>query len=449
MNYRLLYLFAAAALVRFVSITQSLWLDEATTANVVKNLSAQQILSQFSPVDFHPPLYYLFMNIWTQVFGYSEIILRMPSIIFSLLAGYFVYKIGKLIGNEKIAFASALFFLFNPLVVYYSQETRMYMMITALVTIALYYLLVLVRSKKLSKQTRMHAFIGFNIAAGLSLATFYGSFFFFAVIYLYLLFKKQYKLLTALLPGPILSLIIVSPLLLKQLEQAKVALEYVKNWNLVLGIPSIKNALLIPLKFTTGRISFEPKIFYYGIGLVSTLIVWFFAGRGGFRQRGLLFLGLGTLVLAFIFSFTTPLYQYFRFVYLIPILALLLGYGTRVYKWERYLVSAIFILFTMGYLINPIFHREDWKHVLISVPESKPVLMIPSATDPMQYYYPGRKLDNLFEVDTTKYTQKELFVIPYTAEIYGFDYRTPLQKQKFTLKEVENYRGVTLEYWTR
>ncbi|PJA55943.1 hypothetical protein CO165_00980, partial [Candidatus Roizmanbacteria bacterium CG_4_9_14_3_um_filter_33_18] len=69
-----------------------------------------QIISKFSPTDFHPPLYYLFMKLWTNLFGYSEIALRMPSILFSLMTGYVVYLIG---GVWAMAF-----FLFNPLIVY-------------------------------------------------------------------------------------------------------------------------------------------------------------------------------------------------------------------------------------------------------------------------------------------------------------------------------------------
>ena len=67
------------------------------------------------------------------MFGYSEIALRMPSILFSLLTGYVVYLIGGI--------WSAAFFLFNPLIVYYSQEARMYMMVTFFLTASLYYFL--------------------------------------------------------------------------------------------------------------------------------------------------------------------------------------------------------------------------------------------------------------------------------------------------------------------
>src|SRR3990172_9702928 len=169
---QLILLLILAFLIRLIAVNQSLWLDEATTAQVVKQFNLAEIVTKFSPRDFHPPLYYLFMKLWTGVFGYSEVALRMPSIIFSLLTGWVIYLIGGL-------WASALF-LFNPLVVYYSQEARMYMMVTFFLTGAFYFF----NNKK---------WLLFSLLSILSFYTFYGSIFFIAAFFLYLLYKNQFK----------------------------------------------------------------------------------------------------------------------------------------------------------------------------------------------------------------------------------------------------------------
>ena len=96
----LFLIFFLAFLVRLISLDQSLWLDEATTARVVHKYNFFEIVTKFSPNDFHPPLYYLIMKVWTNMFGYSEIALRMPSILFSLLTGYLVYLLGNKITNN-------------------------------------------------------------------------------------------------------------------------------------------------------------------------------------------------------------------------------------------------------------------------------------------------------------------------------------------------------------
>lgn len=107
-------LFAFAFLARLINLNQSLWLDEAIVAKVVRSISFFQIPIQFSPHDFHPPLYYLFMSLWGGVFGSSEIALRMPSIFFSLVAGWYVYKIGIVLKNKSLGlWAAAFFFLIH------------------------------------------------------------------------------------------------------------------------------------------------------------------------------------------------------------------------------------------------------------------------------------------------------------------------------------------------
>jgi uncharacterized membrane protein len=445
MSFSILYVFIAAFLVRLIGITQSLWLDEATTANVVKRLDYIDIITKFGVTDFHPPLYYLFMKAWTTLFGFSELSMRMPSILFSLAAGWFVYRTALKLSTKTVAFWSAVFFLFNPLIVYYSQEARMYMMLVFWFTLALYLYVDIVRNKLRSS----FDIAVLNYVFGFALATFYGSIFFIASMYLYLAIKKKYRLLSSILPGTVVTLVLLYPLLSAQMAHAKIALEQISNWNLALGLPNIKNLLLIPLKFVSGRISFAPKILYFALAGISTLSITFFAVKGAQRYKWLAFLAVTPLVLAFIISFWLPMLQFFRYIYVIPVLAILLGLGTKNFVWEKGIVAGIFFFFSALYLIFPNFHREDWKSLLLSVPQSSSVYMIPSSSDPIQYYYPEIITKNLLEIASFDGKQKEIYVIPYTAEIYGLNYRAELEKKRYRLKDQQDFRGVTLEYWTQ
>ena len=152
MRKKFLILFGAAFLIRLISLNQSLWLDEAITAKVVHQFSLFQISSLFSPADFHPPLYYIVIKMWTTVFGYSEIALRMPSVIFSLLTGHAVFLISTRLKNQKFGLWAAALYLFNPLVMYYSQEARMYSMVAFLLTFALYFWLEIMHHTEEKKQ---------------------------------------------------------------------------------------------------------------------------------------------------------------------------------------------------------------------------------------------------------------------------------------------------------
>ncbi|MBU1130504.1 glycosyltransferase family 39 protein, partial [Patescibacteria group bacterium] len=87
-------------ILRFIGINQSLWLDEAIGALVVKSQSYLGIVTQFPLGDNHPPLYYLKLKAWTDIFGYSEFALRSLSVVFGILTIVFVYKTAILI-DEK------------------------------------------------------------------------------------------------------------------------------------------------------------------------------------------------------------------------------------------------------------------------------------------------------------------------------------------------------------
>src|SRR3989344_1694944 len=113
-----------ALILRLISLNQSLWLDEATTALVAK-MPLSDLFTKFLPGDFHPPLYYLIINQWTKLFGYSEVSLRFPSILFGVASVFMVYLIGKEFLDKKVGLIASLFLAMSGLHIYYSQEARM------------------------------------------------------------------------------------------------------------------------------------------------------------------------------------------------------------------------------------------------------------------------------------------------------------------------------------
>lgn len=442
-----------AFLVRLIALNQSLWLDEAVTANVVSNLSYSEIISKFSPTDFHPPLFYLVEKLWTNIFGYSEIALRMPSIIFSLIIGWILYKIA---GNWAVAL-----FLFNPLIIYYSQEARMYMMTTFFVTLIIYFLQQTQNTfpESNSGSNSFHFFPGkldfgirillLNLFIFLSFLTFYGSVFFIFAVYLWLLFKKQYKIFLMVLPGLILAGILILPLFVQQYANSKIALSSVQNWSLVLGKANLKNLLLIPIKFSIGRISFEPKILYWLVSGLWTTLLFSFILRPKTHLRGV-YLGLFwlTLLLGFVTSFFTPVLQYFRFLYLVPIFIILItakiARPARSGNWQGWVVLTGFLIFSFIYLLNPAYHREDWKSLVKDL-KVKDVYMIASSSDPIRYYNKNIKVNDLRFIE--KIQENEITVIPYTSEIHGVTYAETLGQLGYRLGSEKNYRELKIEKW--
>lgn len=433
MKKKLILLFLIAFFIRLIALNQSLWLDEGTTAKVVKEYSYINILTKFSPFDFHPPLYYWTIKAWTTVFGYSEVSLRFPSVVFSLLTGWFIYKICRLRKSLGEPVWAAAFFLLNPLIVYYSQEARMYMMATFLLTVAIYFLL----RKKI---------ILFNLFNSLAFLTFYGSVFLTVPLFLVFIYKKKYQafIISCLFFGA--TCLLLSPLLLQQFIHSREALKTIVNWRQILGNANLKNLLLIPLKFSFGRISFSPKIIYYLVSFLWSAFVFYLVIRGSLKNKILGFLFLFPIFLGLIFSLFSPLLQYFRFLYLIPVMVLLISIATKKNIIYQYIIFSGFIILSFVYFLNPMFWHEDWKSLAKILP-AKNVYMISASADALKYYNPSLQINDLLNINTISPKEQQIVVIPYTSDIYGFDYRKILNSFGFQIKGEHTVRGLSYELW--
>lgn len=443
-----------AFIFRLINLNQSLWLDEAVVAKVVRAIPFHLIPSQFSPSDFHPPLYYLVVSLWTKLFGTSEIALRFPSILFSLVTGWFIYKIGLHLKNKQVALWASIFFLFNPLVIYYSQEARMYMMATMFLMIALYYLLLLIKENQNSK-FKLKRTILFNLFSALSMFTFYGSAFFITAMIITGLFlvPKRRDLRGRgfwLSIGLLISLFLLSPLLYQQIMNARVGLADVKNWSVVLGKAELKNILMIFLKFATGRISWYPKWSYYIVAGIPTAIIWLSIALGIRKNKLLASLFILPLLFGLFVSLWAPMMMYFRYLYLIPVMSLLLASSTIEIKSndkKKCGMTAIFIIFSFVYLLLPQFHREDWKGLTHTLQSESRVYMILPSSDPIAYYRDDIPVFELRTIETSDLPEY-ITIIPYTSEIYGFNYQQILKEKGCIKKSQMRFRGdLQLEEW--
>jgi len=91
-NGKLIILLAILLMGLFLRIydlsNESLWLDEGFSIRFA-NLSLYQIF--FLP-ETNPPLYYIILHWWINLFGDSEFSVRFPSVIFGFLSIFMVYK---------------------------------------------------------------------------------------------------------------------------------------------------------------------------------------------------------------------------------------------------------------------------------------------------------------------------------------------------------------------
>ena len=119
---------------------QSYWRDEAFS--VLLSLKPIRELIPLLVKDVHPPLYYIILHYWMQLFGDAEYITRSLSLFFHFFLALFSFFILKhLIKNWKISLIGSLAVLLNPFLLEHAFEATSYNLFALIVVVAtLFYL---------------------------------------------------------------------------------------------------------------------------------------------------------------------------------------------------------------------------------------------------------------------------------------------------------------------
>jgi len=117
---------------------QSLWLDEAFSA-IIAQRSWGQIIADTAQ-DTMPPLYYFVLHAFMAL-GDSEIVVRLPSVLWGVLTIPLLYALGRRLFDEKVGLASASLLAVNPFHIFYSQEARMYSQLGFFTLLSAFYFL--------------------------------------------------------------------------------------------------------------------------------------------------------------------------------------------------------------------------------------------------------------------------------------------------------------------
>ncbi len=101
-------------------------------------------------MDVHPPLYYIILRGWTDIFTNSLFSLRAFSIFFSFLAIFAVYFfINQAFKNRALALLSSVFYALSYFQIQYAMEARMYSLGTFLIVISSLFFLKALETKKI------------------------------------------------------------------------------------------------------------------------------------------------------------------------------------------------------------------------------------------------------------------------------------------------------------
>lgn len=107
---------------------QPLWWDEGYSVWFAHQPLADML--RLTALDIHPPLYYALLGGWSQIFGLGPVALRWLSVAAGVAAVPLIYLVGYGLSGRRVGLAAAFLLAINPLHIYYSQEVRMYALVT-------------------------------------------------------------------------------------------------------------------------------------------------------------------------------------------------------------------------------------------------------------------------------------------------------------------------------
>lgn len=453
---------AIAFFVRAISLNQSLWLDESINVLAARDKGIIDLVTNYSMGDFHPPLWHILLRIWILLVGDGESAVRMLSVLLGVGTVYGTYMIAKELFKDKsltykdfvipVAAIPTLLLAFSGLHVYYSQEARMYSLAAFGITGAIYFLL------------RYKVQASYKNAAGF-------------IVLLWIGIMADY-VPWLLLPG----LFLLSPKLTtfgfgltfpwwpyfyKQLQVGLNTASEFPLWGQVVGGLSLKNILLIPVKFLVGRVSIDNNLVFavvllipllfsaVAVGLViknwltkkkfkvSTLFVWLFV----------------PLVIGVVLAAKISLLSYFRFLFVLPAMYLLITLGLL--KLKRDLVRnvglvvifLVTIISTTAYLFLPRFHRENWRGAVQWIEASateNSFVLIPNLAQSAPYLYYAETVP-IYDQLPDQEPPQTVFLVRYVQEIFDPQdvLRSKLESMGYHMVGSQNFNGVVVWQYFR
>lgn len=128
-TWSLILLFLLGLAIRFWQIDyHSLWFDETMSV-----FWARQSLREITDVglhlvkDKHPPVYYLLLHLWINIFGDGTVAVRSLSILFGAFLPPLLASLGAELADRRAGAIAGLLAALSPILVWYSQEARMFM----------------------------------------------------------------------------------------------------------------------------------------------------------------------------------------------------------------------------------------------------------------------------------------------------------------------------------
>lgn len=149
-------------LILFMGKGQDVWFDESYSIILAQQPWDQ--LFKLTSVDAHPPLYYILLKIWGELFGWSELALRGLSAILAAISVGAMGVLARKLFTPRIAVMSLPILVLAPFWLRYGYEIRMYAL-AGLIGILASLVLIVAASKNTDR--KWWILYGILVAAGM------------------------------------------------------------------------------------------------------------------------------------------------------------------------------------------------------------------------------------------------------------------------------------------
>jgi uncharacterized membrane protein len=432
------YILSLALFLRLIFINQSLWLDESIEALAL--MGRMGPLMTYALADYQPPLYHLIGWVNTQLFGYSEIALRLPSLISGLLTVVFIIKIGELVASKKVGIIAGLLAATNPLLIYYSVEGRTYAMTAFFVTASFYYFIKLLNYKSQVLGSKIY-YLLFTTAF---IYTSYLSWFALLAQGLYALYKKRFDLV-ALQFVSALTLLAWIPSFISSLSIGQSTRGSSPEWGRVVGGLEWKSLPLTWVKFNIGRLGFENKTLYAAVVSALGLFHLYILKKLDYQKYSVFFLWIvPPVLLGLLTAYFLPVYSYFRLLFVLPAYLLLLPLSSL--KLSKYLVY-LNLVFLVIFLFSPRYHKEDWRSLMQDLPADSVVAMPSRAQSAPLHYYGWT--GEIVEPSHEELTGDKVYYVRYVEDLFDVSKlgQANFKDSGYTITSQKVYPGIQVDIY--
>jgi uncharacterized membrane protein len=156
-----------AFFIRQESLLEGLWINEVVSVDAAR-LPLQQLLHRTGFFDIHPPFYYVTLWGWTRVLGDADMVVRLLSLVFSLMGLVVLYAWGRMY-SRWAALLAVMLLSFSAFHAHYSVEVRCQALLMFLSTCFFFQYEMVVQKRRLS----LWFWVGLGLVEGALVLTHY------------------------------------------------------------------------------------------------------------------------------------------------------------------------------------------------------------------------------------------------------------------------------------